>query len=801
MACAFIVTLVIYQVVELVLSEPTALIRILDANGPFSKYQTSKIVNGQQANRGQFPHQAALYLDKRSFCGGSLISSEWVLTAAHCTQGLCSSEFQGFCSSAETATVRLGSQNLRADEEGRKSFTSRQFLVHEDYNDTTLNNDISLIKLPTSVPPSPFIFPVNLPSPSEVNMTFENRTALVSGWGRTLDNATSISDELNFVNLTILTNSECSESYVPGVVISSTVCARGTEQRSTCRGDSGGPLVVNRATNYTQGDRSSNYTQIGVVSFVARSGCARGAPSGYVRVTSFLDWLATNTGRPERSLPSKANKPNFRKRTSKFEKAVQKFASGREESVVTGLFRRGQHSSIMNRALPLNELSQAYLENDLHRIIDLANKQSRSVGSSQDNGKAESRRSLVPRLYGQTESEAVDSPALQALVEPRQLSPLCYYRETGPSMLPVVSFLPFRQLKERRFSNSQLRESKDKVLIHKTCSFFSGDIGFSPKASSTRMVHGGPYAPVSVVPPNKSTLNLSTISSSDEDDSHNLGYQAFSAACEKSVSAVSKRLCELCKYITARILQSPSTRVSVTARILQSPSTRVFSHSKDPPVSIYPCFSHSKDPPGSSHGKDPPVSSHSKDPPVSSQRGNHTNPQQTTATQTRQSECHETTSPSSPETLPEHLPLSETILDPLEYLKKVFGDAPMNFNISRTAEKNRSKEATVSTYESDMSRLIDTHVYPSTSWERGSLQPGDRDWYSPDPRETRVYQELEERRTPCASYPCQGSSVKDYEDEGQLNFPASSATGMSPETRFASLVTSPPIVYWKRSMF
>nr|CAD7575230.1 unnamed protein product [Timema californicum] len=289
--------------------------------GPFSKYQTSKIVNGQQANRGQFPHQAALYLDKRSFCGGSLISSEWVLTAAHCTQGLCSSEFQGFCSSAETATVRLGSQNLRADEEGRKSFTSRQFLVHEDYNDTTLNNDISLIKLPTSVPPSPFIFPVNLPSPSEVNMTFENRTALVSGWGRTLDSesimcdfdlealgwtrdATSISDELNFVNLTILTNSECAESYVPGVVISSTVCARGTEQRSTCRGDSGGPLVVNRATNYTQGDRSSNYTQIGVVSFVARSGCASGAPSGYVRVTSFLDWLATNTGRPERSLPS-----------------------------------------------------------------------------------------------------------------------------------------------------------------------------------------------------------------------------------------------------------------------------------------------------------------------------------------------------------------------------------------------------------------------------------------------------------------------------------------------------------------
>nr|CAD7265917.1 unnamed protein product [Timema shepardi] len=392
----------------------------------------------------------------------------------------------------------------------------------------------------------------------------------------------------------------------------------------------------------------------------------------------------------------KANKPNFRKRTSKFEKAVQKFASGREESrqdpthmgeitpkqrfvrpcapstppaelsgtsnpcpgayfvcvtthmcvintgpnriesnhpltirnltgnaprkhwvtkgrlsnpVVTGLFRRGQHSSIMNRALPLNELSQAYLENDLHRIIDLANKQSRSVGSSQDNGKAESRRTLVPRLYGQTESEAVDSPALQALVEPRQLSPLWQI--------------------------------------------------FSPKASSTRMVHGGPYAPVSVGPPNKSTLNLSTISSSDEDDSHNLGYQAFSAACEKSVSAVSKRLCELCKY---NHLQSVRRKLQDT-----------FVKSTHQPIRI----------------------------------------------QIRADSC-----------------CSGLVC----------------------TEDGFSANSVIRTCHSI------EYVGPRSTG-------------------------------------CLGSSVKDYEDEGQLHFPASSATGMSPETRFASLVTSPPIVYWKRSMF
>jgi secreted trypsin-like serine protease len=44
-----------------------------------------RITNGYTADRGQFPWQAALYVDGSSFCGGSLISDRWILTAAHCT--------------------------------------------------------------------------------------------------------------------------------------------------------------------------------------------------------------------------------------------------------------------------------------------------------------------------------------------------------------------------------------------------------------------------------------------------------------------------------------------------------------------------------------------------------------------------------------------------------------------------------------------------------------------------------------------------------------------------------------------
>ena len=53
------------------------------------------------------------------------------------------------------------------------------------------------------------------------------------------------------------------------------------------QGDSGGALVV---------ENGNGFTQIGVVSFVSSAGCASGYPSGYARVTSFLDWIRANTG-------------------------------------------------------------------------------------------------------------------------------------------------------------------------------------------------------------------------------------------------------------------------------------------------------------------------------------------------------------------------------------------------------------------------------------------------------------------------------------------------------------------------
>lgn len=103
--------------------------------------------------------------------------------------------------------------------------------------------------------------------------------ARASGWGLVAGDG-SISPVLLEVNTTVISNFICSLIY--SVVTESHLCTSGTGGTGTCRGDSGGPLVFNN-------------TLIGVVSYGAK-GCPPGYPSGYARVTSYLDWIEEKTG-------------------------------------------------------------------------------------------------------------------------------------------------------------------------------------------------------------------------------------------------------------------------------------------------------------------------------------------------------------------------------------------------------------------------------------------------------------------------------------------------------------------------
>ena len=101
---------------------------------------SERIVGGTEATPHSYPWMAALFVDGKWFCGGTLISDEWVLTAAHCAKD------------ASEMRIMLGAHEIKEEsEEGRIEVITRDFFTHENYNTINLHNDLALVHLPEPV--------------------------------------------------------------------------------------------------------------------------------------------------------------------------------------------------------------------------------------------------------------------------------------------------------------------------------------------------------------------------------------------------------------------------------------------------------------------------------------------------------------------------------------------------------------------------------------------------------------------------------------------------------------------------
>ncbi|KAJ3656027.1 hypothetical protein Zmor_015132 [Zophobas morio] len=205
------------------------------------------------------------------FCGGTLYNQEWVLTSGHCVYN------------AILFTIQLGSAKLEGEDPSRETVATSEYIIHPDFNPNTITNDIGLIKFRMPIQYTDYIRPINLP----IRATQESELVISTGWGQTSDTDAQLSNVLQNVVLTSLSNEECRTVY--GNQITETmICAAGNYNEGICIGDTGSPLIDHQTLWGTP-------TIVGISSFMSANGCENTDPSGYTRTYYYIDWIKNVT--------------------------------------------------------------------------------------------------------------------------------------------------------------------------------------------------------------------------------------------------------------------------------------------------------------------------------------------------------------------------------------------------------------------------------------------------------------------------------------------------------------------------
>lgn len=219
----------------------TLLLLSMAASGVYA--QTTQVVGGQNTAISVVPWQVYLEING-GVCGGSIISPNWIVTACHCVQGAAPNQVNVFAGITNRITERNNAQRP----------VVAQIIRHPGWGtnpNAEFDNDIALIRLSTPLTFNANVQPIIYAS-NNAGLTNPGVNALVSGWGRTMENG-QLSDVLQSVNVPIVANATGEGQYnnLPApqdrLNVTGNMLVAGVENnggRDACQGDSGGPLMV-----------------------------------------------------------------------------------------------------------------------------------------------------------------------------------------------------------------------------------------------------------------------------------------------------------------------------------------------------------------------------------------------------------------------------------------------------------------------------------------------------------------------------------------------------------------------------
>ncbi|KAI4576414.1 hypothetical protein MJT46_002249 [Ovis ammon polii x Ovis aries] len=243
---------------------------------PFSpQWLSRRIAGGVEACPHCWPWQVGLRFLGNHHCGGAIINSIWILTAAHCVHSKNNPLFWTIVAGDHDRTLKESTEQVRR---------AKHIVMHEDFDTLSYDSDIALIQLSSALEFNSVVRPICLPHSLEP--LFSSEICVVTGWGSVSKDG-GLASRLQQIQVPVLEREVCEHTYYsahPGGISEKMICAgfAASGGKDVGQGDSGGPLVCKH--------EKGPFVLYGIVSWGA--GCAQPRKPGvFARVSVFLDWI------------------------------------------------------------------------------------------------------------------------------------------------------------------------------------------------------------------------------------------------------------------------------------------------------------------------------------------------------------------------------------------------------------------------------------------------------------------------------------------------------------------------------